>query len=146
VIYAFGFAFKTGCETRDCFTGRVGRTVPGYDSRAVSEGRRDEDSPFDLGACGVPGQLMPWSGEWAQASRVRGGLERSRESLEGAPSPRAWRRFARGGAEPSSEAEIGPRGHLPLEQDGSSPEGCRGWLLVGTLRLFGSWALLRPGL
>jgi hypothetical protein len=49
-------------------------------------------------------------------------------------------------------------GRLPLEQGGdfvvpclalerhrSSPEGYRGWLLDGPLRLFGSWALLRTG-
>jgi hypothetical protein len=34
---------------------------------------------------------------------------------------------------------------LALERDGSSPEGYRGWLLGGPLRLFGPWALLRPG-
>jgi hypothetical protein len=31
------------------------------------------------------------------------------------------------------------------ERDGSSPEGCRGWLLDGPLRLSGPWALSAPG-
>jgi hypothetical protein len=96
-------------------TGRVGGTATGHDSQAVSEGRHGEDSPFDPGTCGVPEQLMLWSGEWARVSRARGGLERSGESLEGAPSPRARRRIARGGAGPSSEAEIRPRERQALK-------------------------------
>jgi hypothetical protein len=31
-------------SARDGLTGRVGGTAPGYDSQAVSEGRRGEDS------------------------------------------------------------------------------------------------------
>jgi hypothetical protein len=93
-----GLTAQPPYSARDGFTGRVGRTASGYDSQAVSEGRRGKDSPFDLGARGVPGHLMPWSGEWARVSRVPSGLERSRESLEGMPSPRARWRFARGGA------------------------------------------------
>jgi hypothetical protein len=31
-------------SARDGLTGRVGRTAPGYDSQAVSEGMRGEDS------------------------------------------------------------------------------------------------------
>jgi hypothetical protein len=30
-------------SARDGLTGRVGRTMPGYDSQVVSEGRRGED-------------------------------------------------------------------------------------------------------
>jgi hypothetical protein len=37
--------------------------------------------------------------------------------------PRAMRRFARGGVQPSSEAEILPRGRPALERGGDSPEG-----------------------
>jgi hypothetical protein len=110
----------------------------------VLEGRRGEDSPFDLGARGMSEHLMPWPVEWAQVSRAQGGLERSGEPLE-APCPRAKQKFARGGVKPSSEAEIGPRRRQALERDRSSPEGCRGWLLDGPLRLSGPWALLRPG-
>jgi hypothetical protein len=60
---------------------------------------------------------------------------------------------------PAREAEIRPMGCLPLERGGdfvvrrlvlergrSSPEGCRGWLLDGSMRLSGPWALLRTGL
>jgi hypothetical protein len=85
-----------------------------------------------------------------------GSLERGGDSPEGASSPGARQRFTRGDVKPSSEAEIRSRGRLPLERggdfvvrrlalerDGSSPEGCRGWLLDGSLRFFGSWALLR---
>jgi hypothetical protein len=56
---------------------------------------------------------------------------------------------------PSSEAETHPRGRqalersegfvvrrLALERDGGSPEGCRGRLFDGPLRLFGPWAFL----
>jgi hypothetical protein len=66
---------------------------------------------------------MPWSGEWARASRVRGGLEQSGDLLEGVPSPRARQKFARGGAEPSSEVEIHPRQRQALERGGDWPEG-----------------------
>jgi hypothetical protein len=57
---------------------------------------------------------MPWSGEWARVSQAWGGLKRSEESLEGAPSPRSRQRLAGGGICPLSEAEIHPRGRLPL--------------------------------
>jgi hypothetical protein len=33
-------------SARDGLTGRVGGTAPGYDSQAVSEGRRGEDLPL----------------------------------------------------------------------------------------------------
>jgi hypothetical protein len=51
-------------------TRRVGGTVPGYDSQAVSEGRRGEDSPFDPSARGVPEHLMLLSGEWARRHKA----------------------------------------------------------------------------
>jgi hypothetical protein len=63
-----GLTAQRPYSARDGFTGRVSGTTPGYDSQAVLEGRRGEDSPFDLGAHGMPGHLMPWSGEWALAS------------------------------------------------------------------------------
>jgi hypothetical protein len=34
---------------------------------------------------------------------------------------------------------------LPLERDGGSPEGCRGWRLAGPLRLFGPRAFFALG-
>jgi hypothetical protein len=51
-------------------------------------------------------------GGWRQA------LERGGDSPEGASSPRARQRFARGGVKPSSEADICLRGRLPLERGG----------------------------
>jgi hypothetical protein len=100
---------------------------------------------------------MLWSGEWAWGLRARSGLEqggdspegrpapeRGGDSPEGASSPRARRRFARGGVQPSSEAEIRPRGRPALERGGDfavlrpalerggdSPKGRRGWPLDG---------------
>jgi hypothetical protein len=84
----------------------------GYDSQAVSEGRRGEDSPLTPGARGVSEHLMLRSGEWARGLWTRETLERGGDSLdvgrvalkrggdppEGARSPRARRKFARGGA------------------------------------------------
>jgi hypothetical protein len=109
-------------SARDGSTGRVGGAAPGHDSQAVSESRRGEDSPFDLGARGVSDHLMPWSGEWTRVSRARGGLGRSREPLkgrhalerggnspEGASSPRARQKSAQGGVKPLSETEVHPR-------------------------------------
>jgi hypothetical protein len=45
-------------SAKDGRTGRVGGTVPGCDSQAVSEDRRGGDSSFDPGARGVPEHLM----------------------------------------------------------------------------------------
>jgi hypothetical protein len=45
------------------------------------------------------------------------------DPLEGAHIPRARRSLARGGVQPSSEAEFRPRGRPALEQGGVSPEG-----------------------
>jgi hypothetical protein len=74
----------------------------------------------------VPEHLMLWSGEQARRHgpvvadprepsseaesrmRVRAALERGRVPHEGAHSPRARRSFARGGIQPSSEAEFRP--------------------------------------
>jgi hypothetical protein len=70
---------------------------------------------------------MLWSGELAWGPRAWGGLERGGDLPEGAPDPRARRRFAQGSVWPSSEAEIRPRGRP-------------GWALDGPLRLLGSWA------
>jgi hypothetical protein len=66
---------------------------------------------------------MLWSGKWARVSQVQGGLERSRESFEGAPPPRARWTITRGGVGPSSEAETQPRGRLPQERGGDFPKG-----------------------
>jgi hypothetical protein len=65
---------------------------------------------FDPGARVVSGHLMLWLGEWARSPRALDGLERGGDWPEGASSPRARRSFARGGVQPSSEAEICPRG------------------------------------
>jgi hypothetical protein len=105
-----GLPAQFSYSARDGRTGRVGGTAPGCDSQAVSEGRCDEDSPFDPSARVVSEHLMLWSGEWARGPRARVGLERDGDSLEGASSPRARRRFARGGVQPPSEAEIRSRG------------------------------------
>jgi hypothetical protein len=63
------------------------------------------------------------SGEWVRERRACESLERGRVSPEGASSPRARRSFARGGIQPSSEAEFFPRWCLDLEQGGVSSEG-----------------------
>jgi hypothetical protein len=86
---------------------------------------------FDPRARVVPEHLMLWSGEWALGSRAWDGLERGGDSPEGASSPRARRRFARGGVQPSSEEEISWYDACP-----SSEHRC--WPLDGPLRLFGS--------
>jgi hypothetical protein len=39
-----GLPAQLPCSARDGRTGRVGGTTPGYDSQAVSEGWRGEDS------------------------------------------------------------------------------------------------------
>jgi hypothetical protein len=65
---------------------RPGRTVPGLDSRPTSGDRRGEDSPFDHGACGVTGQLMPLSGGADEGSRVEGESRTRRRSARGASS------------------------------------------------------------
>jgi hypothetical protein len=41
-----GFPAQLPHSARDGHTGRVSGTVPGYDSQAVSEGRRGRDSPL----------------------------------------------------------------------------------------------------
>jgi hypothetical protein len=61
---------------------------------------------------------MLWSGERARGPRAQGGLERGGDSPEGVSSPRARRRFARGGVRPSSEAGIRPRGRPSWPLDG----------------------------
>jgi hypothetical protein len=110
-----GLTAQLPYSVRDSSTGRVGGTAPGYDSQAVSEGRRGEDSPFDLGARGVLERLMPWSesgrgchepgGPRARRRFDRGGrqaLERGGDSPEGASGPRARRRFTRGSPRPAA--------------------------------------------
>jgi hypothetical protein len=112
---------------------RVGRTAPGSDSQAVSEGRRGGDSP------------LTWVGGVGTAPQVEGDLERDGASREGLG--------------PSSEAGTRPRGRLalergggfvmrrlPLERGGGLLEGRRGRLFVGPLRFFGPWAFLDFGL
>jgi hypothetical protein len=46
---------------------------------------------------------------------------------------------------PSSEAEVSWRGAWPLSETEVHPRGTGGRLLVGSLRLFGSWALFCLG-
>jgi hypothetical protein len=41
-----GLTAQLPYSARDGLTGRVGGTAPGYDSQAVSEGQRGEDSPL----------------------------------------------------------------------------------------------------
>jgi hypothetical protein len=55
------------------------------------------------------------SGEWVWGLRTHETPERGGDSLEGG-----------GGALPSSEVEICPRGHVALERGGDPPEGARG--------------------
>jgi hypothetical protein len=91
-------------------------------------------------------------------SRAEGGLEGVGESLEGPePSseaethskgqgPRSRWRHVKRGAMPSSEAGSFVARCPPLERDGGSLEGYRGWWFGGPLRLFGPWALFVFGL
>jgi hypothetical protein len=90
---------------------------------------------FDPSAHVVSEHLMLQSGEWARGLRAWGDLERGGDSPKGVDSPRARRRFARGGGQPSSEAEIHPRGRPALK---------RGCPLGGPLRLLGPWTFPAP--
>jgi hypothetical protein len=58
--------------------------------------------------------------------RAREVLERDRALLKGAFSSRPRRVLARGGAQPSSEAEPRSRGRPAPERSGTSPEGAIG--------------------
>jgi hypothetical protein len=94
---------------RDGLTGRVGETASGYDSQAVSVGRCGGDSPLT----GRPRCVRAFN---APVGEVGVGAADPRE-------PRARRNLARGGVQPSSEAESRPRGRPALERGGVSPEG-----------------------
>jgi hypothetical protein len=66
---------------------------------------------FDPGTSGVSEHIF---------NSLVGGAGAGAASLR---RPRARRRFTRGGIQPSSEAEIRPRGRPALERGGDSPEG-----------------------
>jgi hypothetical protein len=74
---------------------------------------------FDPGACKASEHLMLWSGEQVRGPGLRAASSETENSLEGpgplseaknlpegASSPRARRKLARGGVEPSSKAEV----------------------------------------
>jgi hypothetical protein len=91
----------------DGLTGRVGGTAPGHNSQACQSIK------------------CPLSGEQVRGRRACEVLERGGTSPEGATGPRARRNLTRGGARPSSEAEIRWCDATPLERSGVPPEG--GW-------------------
>jgi hypothetical protein len=105
----------------DGLTGRGGRTAPGYDSQAVSEGRHGADSSLTWVPACVRTLNAP-VGEWVWKRRARESLERGGTSPEGASDPRARQNLTRGGVRPSSEAEPHLRGLPALERGGTSPE------------------------
>jgi hypothetical protein len=118
-------------SAEDGRTRRVGGTTPRYDSPVVSEDWRGGDSLLTRAPASCQKHLMLWWREWARGPRARGGLERGRDSLERASSPRARRRFARGGVQPSSEAEIRWHGARPLSEAEVCPRGAGADLLMG---------------
>jgi hypothetical protein len=70
----------------------------------------------------------------------RQALERGGDSPEGALGPRARRRFTRGGARPSSEAEFKWRGAWSSSEAETHPRGTATDRLVGRCGFFGPWA------
>jgi hypothetical protein len=64
-------------------------------------------------------------------TRGFGSLERGGDSPEGASSPRARRRFARGGVKPLSEAEISWCGTWPSSEMEVRPRGAAAGYLMG---------------
>jgi hypothetical protein len=62
---------------------------------------------------------------------VQSGLERGGDSPEGALSPRAMRRLARGGIKPSSEAETSWCGAWPSSEVEVRPRGTLAGCLLG---------------
>jgi hypothetical protein len=99
-------------SAKDGRTGRVGRTTPGCDSQAVSEGRRGGDSPFDPGARGVPEHLMLWSEEWARRHGPMAASSKEENQPKGRQPLERGRESPEEGARPSSEARNRPRGAL----------------------------------
>jgi hypothetical protein len=95
-----------GCTTR------VGGTAPGYDSQAVSKGRRGRDSPLTRAPAACQSIQCSGRGSWCGVMGLR--------------RPRARRRLARWCIRPSSEVEVRPRGRQALERGGGSPEGATG--------------------
>jgi hypothetical protein len=65
--------------------------------------------------------LRSW--EWVRERWTRGGPERSVDPPEGAHSPRARRSLARGGIQPSREAESRRGGVQPLSEAGFARGG-----------------------
>jgi hypothetical protein len=84
------------------------------------------------------------SSETETLSRGRSALDRDGTSLEGASSPRARRNPARGGAQPSSEVELHPRGRPTLERGEVLPvRRCLPWARGFILRvLLGSFVFV----
>jgi hypothetical protein len=154
-------------QGRDGLTGRVGETVPGYDSQAVSEGRHGVDSsltrapalhqnikcPSRGSGCGS-GEPARASSEEESRPRRRPALERDGVSPEGASGPRARWTLTRGGVQPSSETESHPRGApspqarrslcgttaYPSSEAGFRSRGVGANRFGGPLRLLGPWA------
>jgi hypothetical protein len=105
-----GLTAQLPYSARDSFTGRVGGTAPGYDSQAVSEGRRGGDSPFDSDTHGVQEHLMLWPEEWAWRHGPAAASSEAENHPRGALGPRARQTVARGSVNPSSKAENCSRG------------------------------------
>jgi hypothetical protein len=87
------------------------------------------------------------SGEQVWERRAHESLERGEVSPEGGSSPRARRSLARGGVQPSSEAEFYQCGAVLLERNGVSPEGgwaCLFWWATEAARTVGPchWAAI----
>jgi hypothetical protein len=98
---------------------------------------------FDPGARGVSEHLMLRSGEWAQrhgpVAATHVSLERGGVPPEGAHSRRARQSFARGGVQPSNEAEFRCYGAGPSSEVEFRPRD------VGAGCLLGRWCYLGRG-
>jgi hypothetical protein len=118
-------------SARDGCTVQVGQTVSGSDSQAMLEGRRSGDSPLTW----VPArcQSIQCSSRGSRYGVAARSWPRARRSLtQGARFLEQDGDSPEGGAKPSNETEVCPRG---AEAD----------CLFGPLRLFGPWAFLCLG-
>jgi hypothetical protein len=147
------FVFDLGaymCQNIKC-SGRGSRCGSGEPMRALSEaeslleGGVWPSSEAESHPRGRPalerGEISPEEA----SSLERGGI-----SPEGVTSPRARWSLARGGVQPSSEAEFYQCDVVSLERNGISPEGGWGWLFwwaVGAARSVGPccWAVIVSG-
>jgi hypothetical protein len=142
-------------SARDGCTVRAGRTAPGSDSQAMSEGRHGGDSPLTRASVTCQSIQCPDQGSrygvagrgWPRArrslTRGAGSLERGGNSLEGALSPRARmsltrgagslerRELARGGVKPSSEAGVWCCGACPSSETEVRSRGTGAACLLG---------------